>query len=199
MNNYVKQFNEEISKLSGRPNLLLHVCCGPCSVYPLYFLNRYFKITVYYANANIYPYEEYQKRLSELLRYLKMIDRDIEIIIAPYHRDYQKQLAEYAFEKEGKHRCVKCYALRMKEAYDYADEHGYDYFTTIMSISDHKNADYINHIGQLLEKSGQTRFLYADFKKQGGIDKNRLMNQKLDLYHQNYCGCLFSKTLAKKQ
>ena len=199
MNNYQKLFKQEIASLKDRPSLLLHVCCGPCSVYPLKLLSRYFKITIYYANSNIYPYEEYTKRLNELERYRKMLNNDIEIVIGSYDSDYQKYLLPFKDQKEGLERCALCYMLRMKEAFAYADKNAYDYFTTVMTISNHKNADYINYIGtKLSEVYKHTRFLYADLKKDGGIDKNRQLNAKLDLYHQNYCGCIYSKHLAKQ-
>ena len=194
MNNYDLLFQKTIDKLEGRPKLLLHVCCGPCSVYPLVLLNQYFDITIYYGNSNIFPYAEYQKRLAELEKYLAILDTDIKLIIPKYDPKFQAKLAEYGVMEEGKERCVKCYAMRMLEAYQYATKHNFDYFTTIMSISNHKNANYINIIGENLEKTfkSNVKFLYADFKKRGGIDKNCEMNAEVNLYQQAYCGCAYS-------
>ena len=194
MNNYDQLFQKEISELKGRPSLLLHVCCGPCSVYPLRLLNQYFKITILYTNSNIYPYSEYEKRLSELERYVKMLDTDINIVIPKYDSDFQKKLGKFGNYPEGQERCVLCYTLRMKDAFAYAVNHHFDYCTTIMSISNHKNANYINHIGENLEElfDHKVKFLHNDFKKRGGIDKNRELNAQIDLYHQPYCGCAYS-------
>ena len=194
MNNYDQLFQKEISELKGRPTLLLHVCCGVCSVYPLRLLNQYFKITILYTNSNIYPYSEYEKRLGELERYLKMLDTDIDLIVPKYDPTFNVKLGKYANAKEGMERCVMCYSLRMKEAFAYAVKHKFDYCTTIMSISNHKNANYINHIGEKLEEyfNHQVKFLNNDFKKRGGIDKNRELNAEIDLYHQPYCGCAYS-------
>ena len=73
MKSYFREFQDMVHNLSERKSLLLHVCCGPCSVYPLLLLDQYFDITIYYGNDNIYPREEYDKRLRELERYLDYI------------------------------------------------------------------------------------------------------------------------------
>ena len=81
----------------------------------------------------------------------------------------------------------------MEEAYIFANNNHYDYFTTVMSISNRKNADYINEIGESLQKIyPNTTYLYADFKKDNGIIENDKLNKELNLYHQDYCGCVYS-------
>lgn len=193
MNNYEKKFQDEVNSLKEKKSLLIHICCGPCSVYPLVLLSNYFKITIYYGNSNIYPFAEYEKRLATLEKYLKLKEFDIDVIVPKYDDDFQLKLSKYAHVKEGMERCCLCYGMRMKDAYVYAKEHHFDYFTSVMSISNHKNANYINRIGELLEsKIGGVKYLYADFKKNGGIDMNRKLNKEIDLYHQDYCGCAFS-------
>lgn len=194
MNNYQKHI-EQIHNLKNRPTLLLHVCCGVCSVYPLVYLKQYFNITIYFSNSNIYPYEEFNKRLEALETYLKTFkDNNIKLIVAQYDNEtYTKKLEKYKDEPEGKNRCKLCYKLRMEDAYKYAVKEKYDYCTTVMSISNRKNADYINEIGEELEKMyPNVKYLYADFKKGDGITLNDSMNKKLNLYHQNYCGCIYS-------
>ena len=195
MSKYHQEFKKEVASLQGRKKLLLHVCCGPCSVYPLILLDKYFDITIYYTNDNIYPNSEYQKRLGELERYLKMIEDEhyIKLVIPESHQDsFLKAISKYKDDKEGYRRCVKCYGMRMREAFKYASSHHFDYCTTVMSISNHKNANYINELGKKLEQEYGIKFLISDFKKDGGIDKNNELNSKLDLYHQSYCGCLYS-------
>ncbi len=191
---YKRLFDEEIRKIKGkRPRLLLHVCCGPCSEYPLILLNKYFHITIYYGNSNIYPFDEYALRLSELERYLDIIDADIKLVIPTYDYDYQEDLMVYGPMKEGGERCAYCYERRMSDAYGYAVKHNYDYFTTVMSISEYKNADYINRVGTKLEKANpKVKYLYADFKKDGGININRSLNKIIGLYRQDYCGCIYT-------
>ena len=200
MKNYYKQFQEIVNGLTYRSKLLLHACCGPCSVYPLVLLDKYFDITIYYSNDNIYPNSEYLKRLSELERYLDILkaEHNIKLVVPPSNQEaFLKKIAKYGNEKEGYHRCVMCYALRMQAAFKYAKQEKFDYCTTVMSISNHKNANYIDELGHLLEKEYGVKYLVADFKKGDGININNQMNAELDLYHQDYCGCIYSY-LAKK-
>ena len=194
--NDVQRHREQLNGLQGRPSLLFHVCCGVCSVWPLVYLRNYFRITIYYGNSNIYPESEYERRLETLEEYLEILnDPEISLVIPPYDSDsYMKELSLYDDHQEGGKRCCHCYEMRMKEAYDYAEENHYDYFTTVMSISSRKRADYLNEIGGRLDKEhAHTRYLYADFKKDGGITKNEEMNKELHLYHQSYCGCVYSR------
>jgi len=128
MNDYQKQL-KQLSELNERKKLLLHVCCGVCSVYPLVYLRRYFDISIFYANSNIYPYAEYRKRLNTLIEYLDILnDPDIKLIIPAY--DYEKHindLKEYANEKEGGRRCFLCYEKRLEACFQYASKNNYDY------------------------------------------------------------------------
>ncbi len=194
MNNYQKQI-KQINELKDRPTLLLHICCGVCSVYPLLYLRKYFKITIYFSNSNIYPYDEYLKRLDALNTYLKFLkDDEIKLVVGKYdYESYKKILEPLKDEPEMGKRCKLCYSLRMNEGFKYASENNYEYFTTVMSISNRKNADYLNEIGEALEnKNKDVKYLHADFKKGDGITKNEKLNKELNLYHQNYCGCEFS-------
>ncbi|MDO4501331.1 MAG: epoxyqueuosine reductase QueH [Erysipelotrichaceae bacterium] len=194
MNNYQKHL-KQINELKGRPKLLIHICCGVCGVYPLLYLRKYFDITIYFTNSNIYPYTEFLKRLEALEEYLEYLnDSSIKLVVAPYdYEKYKEKLHIYKDEPEGRNRCKLCYTLRMDESFAYASKYRFDYCTTVMSISNRKNAEYINEIGEVLEKKYPgVKYLYADFKKGDGITMNEKLNKELKLYHQNYCGCEFS-------
>ena len=195
MNNYQKHLKQIANLQKNKPTLLIHICCGVCSVYPLVYLRQYFKITIFFSNSNIYPYEEFNKRLDALKQYLNHLNNpDIKLIVDKYdNENYTKDLEKYKDEPEGKNRCKLCYEKRMETTYKYASQNKYDYCTTVMSISNRKNADYINEIGERLElKYSNVKYLYADFKKGDGITINEKMNKELNLYHQDYCGCIYS-------
>ena len=192
--NYYRKHLKQIRELKRRPSLLIHICCGVCSVYPLKYLRQYFDITIFFSNSNIYPYEEFERRLDALKTYLGILnDENIKLIVDSYDNDsYTEKLSVLKDEPEGGKRCRMCYTMRMEETFRYAQKHSYDYCTTVMSISNRKNADWLNEIGEQLEKKYGVRYLYADFKKGDGITMNDKMNKELNLYHQDYCGCIYS-------
>ena len=194
---------QEIKKLDKKPTLLLHSCCAPCNAYPLVLLIEYFDLTLMYNNSNIYPNEEYNRRLNELKLYVEYINNthnvNIKIIETPYNNEeYNKMLEPYKDQKEGLDRCKLCYRFRMNEAYKYASENNYDYFTTVMTISRQKNSITLNKIGLELEKLyPNTKYFISDFKKNKGIDKGLEIAKEHNMYRQDYCGCLYSYNKRK--
>lgn len=196
---------KEIDKLSQKPCLLLHACCGPCSCFPLVFLCPHFRVTIYYGNSNIYPESEYQKRLATLKELLMDLKRDygfeIGLITPPYdNHSYMKELAPYAQEPEGGKRCHLCYEKRMEEAYAYAEREHYDYFCTLMTISRQKSSLVMNQIGEKLEKKHPSvPYFYSDFKKKDGALKGQRIRAFYGLYNQDYCGCVYSLENRKRQ
>ena len=198
--NYYLISLEELKNLrtDAKPKLLLHACCGPCSCFPLVFLCPHFDVTIFFNNSNIYPEEEYTRRLEELKKLLGFYKRDygyeVNLIVRPYNNlEYMKDLLPYKDLREGGTRCQLCYEKRMSEAYDYAEENGFDYFTTVMTISRQKDSQIMNSIGKKLEaKHSKCKYFYSDFKKNAGIDKARELRLHYELYNQQYCGCQIS-------
>lgn len=194
--NYQKKLEEILEKIniSNKPRLLLHACCGPCSSYVLEYLNKYFDITIYYYNPNIFPKEEYTRRLSELKKFITDSNSHVNLIETLYiEHDYDKAVSGLEHMGEKSIRCYNCYKFRMEKAAKYAKENDYDYFTTTLSISPHKNSNWINKIGEELEKKYNVKFLYSDFKKKNGYKRSLELSKKYNLYRQDYCGCKYSK------
>lgn len=194
--NYDLKFQEEIKNIKGKPSLLLHVCCGPCSSNVIKELCEYFQITIYYSNSNIYPSEEYQRRYQELLSFIQRLkqdfQQDIQVIEDPYNNvEWISHTYPLKEQPEGSSRCRLCYSLRMRRTFDYAKINHYDYWTTVLSISPHKNSQWINEIGDSWQQDSP-HFLYADFKKNNGYLKSTQMTKEYDMYRQNYCGCMYS-------
>lgn len=195
--NYYDKSIEEINKIvqnGNKPTILIHACCAPCSAFPLKFLTQYFKVTIYYNNSNIYPLSEYNQRLNELKEFLKTDYPMVDIVTPPYENEkYNKMLSAFGAMPEGGERCFSCYTYRMNEGYKYAFENNFAYFTTIMTISRHKNSQKLNEIGQQLEKKyGKTKYFYSDFKKKQGLEKGNKIAREHDMYRQDYCGCIYS-------
>lgn len=191
--NYDLKYQEELKKIGDqKPTLLLHVCCGPCSSNVIKELQPYFQITIYYSNSNIYPDSEYSRRFQELQSFIKSYDSSITIIEHPYApKEYLQHLSALKEEPEGGKRCYLCYSLRMQDAYVYASTHYFDYWTTVLSVSPHKNSQWINEIGASFNTE-KTKFLFSDFKKNNGYRKSVEMAASYHLYRQTYCGCIYS-------
>lgn len=197
--NYYRESLKEIQKIPAnpKPKLLLHDCCGPCACFPLIFLCKHFDVTIYYDNSNIFPESEYLKRLNEvkrLLTYLKETwNYDVKLVIPPYnHEEYMKDLKPFASLPECGYRCFLCYRKRIKNTYKYADEHNFDYITTVMSVSRQKSSYIMNKIGEELSTQYKTKYFFSDFKKDNGINKGIELRDKIGLYCQRYCGCEYS-------
>ena len=101
--------------------------------------------------------------------------------------------------KEGGERCFKCYRLRLEETAKAAKDGGFDYFTTTLSISPHKNAQVLNAIGAELSNEYGIDYLFSDFKKKNGYKRSCELSEIYGLYRQNYCGCVYSKAEAAKR
>ncbi len=184
---------EEIKKSDYKPKLLLHVCCAPCSSYVLEYLSSYFNISLLFYNPNIAPFEEYNKRIVELNRFVKEFNHDIKIIEGSYDNNlYEEMIKGLEKEQEGGKRCLKCYNLRLEETAKQASKLNFDYFTTTLSISPYKNATTLNNIGKSLENKYKIKYLYSDFKKNDGYKKSIELSKKYQLYRQDYCGCIYS-------
>lgn len=201
MINYQKKLDEIIGGMEGRKTLLLHACCAPCSSYVLEYLSGYFDISLLFFNPNIYPMEEYRKRLNEVKRLIgeMPLKSEVKIIEGRYEPEEFFDIAKGLEQaQEGGERCFKCYRLRLEEAAKAAEKGGFDFFTTTLSISPHKNAQKLNEIGEELEKEYGVRYLYADFKKKEGYKRSIELSRIYGLYRQNYCGCGFSRAAVRK-
>lgn len=195
LKNY-KEFLEYLNKLNTKPSLLLQVCCGPCSTVVLSMLNKYFNVTVYYVNDNTYPEAEYDKRYLEVLKVINIVNKEIKCIKAKYNEAlYLERIKGLENLGEKSERCYECYKLRLERTAIYAKENNFDYFTTTLSISPYKNANWLNEIGYSLEEKYNVKYLFSDFKKDEGYKKSILLSKEYGLYRQHYCGCRFSYAL----
>lgn len=192
----------ELASKSGKtPSLLLHSCCAPCSSSVLECLSDHFKITVFYYNPNIEPFEEYQKRAGEQKRFLSVLKtaNPVSFTEGPYDNESFHAIAkDRENEKEGGSRCFLCYELRLRKAAEFAKANKFDYFTTTLSVSPYKNAQVLNEIGARLAEEYGIAFLFADFKKKDGYKRSIELSRQYGLYRQNFCGCVYSQKSAGK-
>lgn len=181
-------------------SLLLHICCMPCGVGVVrdLILENY-QVTLYFSNSNIFPLEEYEKRLAEVKKIA--LKFNYPLIIDEYnHSDWQTFIKGYENEPERGERCRLCYLKRLKQTYEKALELDFDYFSTTLTVSPHKDAQSILKIGQELNAlNSRSTFLNRDFKKKDGFKKAKTLACELNLYQQNYCGCEYSIKLKNRE
>lgn len=193
---YNKLMLERLSAAQTPPSLLLHSCCAPCSSHCLSVLAPLAKVTVLYFNPNIFPVEEYEKRKSEQMRFIKEAYPQVKVCDCDYdHTLFLAAVKGLEGEKEGGARCTECFRLRLTAAARAAKTLGCDMFATTLTVSPHKNAPLINETGREIQAREGVEFLPSDFKKKEGYKHSILLSRRYSLYRQNYCGCEFS--LAK--
>ncbi|MFR7349325.1 epoxyqueuosine reductase QueH [Peptoniphilus sp.] len=202
--NYDLEMNKIIEKLDTKPRLLIHSCCGPCSTAVLERLVKYFEIDILFFNPNLDSKDEFDKRVIEQKKVIAHVEKNndakIGIVTVPYNHDEFLKIANgLEEEREGGKRCMRCYYLRLKKAGEYAKVHGYDYFTTTLSISPHKNSQVLNEMGISLGEKLGVSYLVSDFKKKNGFKRSVEISEELHLYRQDYCGCEFSKIEAMER
>ncbi|MGN0468851.1 MAG: epoxyqueuosine reductase QueH [Acutalibacteraceae bacterium] len=199
MQNYQKELEkiiEENQKSGTTPTLLLHSCCAPCSSACLELLSKFFSVTVFYYNPNIYPENEYFHRVNEQKRLISALPakNKISFIEGNFNsQEFYHAVKGFENEKEGGERCFLCYRLRLEKTAEIAKKNGFDYFTTTLTISPLKSAQKINEIGQEIAQKYSVEFLPSDFKKKNGFKRSIELSKEYDLYRQNYCGCVFSQ------
>lgn len=192
----------EIEQLNIKPKLLLHCCCAPCSSYVLEYLHKHFDITLHFYNPNISPEKEYDYRAEELKRLVNELglSNEIKFVFEKYNPTPFYEISKGLEDlPEGGERCFRCYGLRLKRSAETAKEKGFDYFTTTLSISPHKNAYKLNEIGRELSDQYEVAYLYSDFKKKNGYKRSCELSAQYNLYRQDYCGCIYSKIEAEKR
>ncbi len=195
--NYQRQLDMITETLTGeKPRLLLHSCCGPCSSYVLEYLTKYFSVTVLFYGPNIQPYGEYQKRLEYQRRLIAEMpcESPVSILECEYDGEsFTSAVRGLESEPEGGARCTVCFRLRIEETARLAQERGFEWFCTTLSVSPHKDAERINAIGRELSEKYGVKWLPNDFKKRGGYQRSIELSKQYGLYRQDYCGCIYSK------
>ena len=201
--NYQLELDKLISSLGdSTPSLLLHSCCAPCSSYTLEYLTQHFSVTVFYYNPNISPAEEFFKRVAEQKRLISELPVKNPVSFIEGEYDYGEFLAAVKGLEdipEGGERCFACYRLRLERTARLAQERGFDFFATTLSISPYKNAEKLNEIAAELAGIYDVKALPCDLKKRGGYKRSIELSAEYGLYRQDYCGCIFSQREREQQ
>ena len=209
-----RQYHKEMEQMIASvppdtvPRLLLHSCCGPCSTAVLEQLMPHFEIVLFYYNPNIAPREEYIHRLETQKQLLAELFQPHPVtLIAPPYDDapFWEAVRGVEHTPEMGARCERCIAQRLKEGLLAAQKYHCAYFTTTLTVSPHKNAQFINTCGETLagETAGESAvyWLPSDFKKKGGYARSVSLSAEYKLYRQDYCGCPMSlkEAIARRE
>lgn len=188
------------SDKTEKPSLLLHSCCGPCSTAVIEKLTGDYQVTIFFYNPCITDPQEYQRRRQAQLDFLKQYNESlpprehIGFKEGPYNtKSFYTVIQGLEQEPEGGKRCLQCFEQRLEKTAETCRMGGYDYFTTTLTVSPHKNYGLISNIGRRLAVTYGISFVDEDFKKKDGFKRSIELSRQYGLYRQNYCGCEYSK------
>ncbi len=178
--------------------LLLHTCCACCSAYVIELLKKDYEITLFFSNSNIYPKQEYEKRLENAEKISKIMN--VKLIADEYnHQEWLKTIKGYEQEPEKGKRCEICFRFNLERTAEFAKQNNFEIFATTLTISPHKSHTLINKIGSGLSKQYNVKYLESNFKQKDGFKHSTELSKKHNLYRQIYCGCKFSKKKSLNQ
>ena len=93
--------------------VLLHICCAPCTIYPLKVLRgEGHETTGFFYNPNIHPYTEFQRRQEALSAYSR-----VSLLPLIIDETYDLHTFLRAALDAGADRCAACYRLRLEAAF----------------------------------------------------------------------------------
>ncbi|HOX54241.1 MAG: epoxyqueuosine reductase QueH [Candidatus Omnitrophica bacterium] len=169
--------------------LLLHVCCGPCLIYPYEVLSKNgYEVEGLFYNPNIHPLAEYNNRKKAIEDFSAK-----EKIKVNFDNSYKPEefFQAVAGREKSPDRCELCWKMRLKETARLSKEKGFDSFSTTLLVSPYQDIDKINKIGEDIAKESGVKFIFQDFRS--GFRQAHNKAKELGMYCQKYCGCLFSE------
>ncbi|MEJ5172241.1 MAG: epoxyqueuosine reductase QueH [Hydrogenothermaceae bacterium] len=180
--------------------ILVHICCGVDSVYALRYIKEQMPTAEpvgFFYDPNIHPEDEYNLRWIETKRVCDSLG--IECIKGEYELDvWMERVKGYENEPERGERCTICHDLRLERSAELAKQIGAKYLTTVLMMSPKKDFDVLKEIGEKVAKKYGVEFVSFDFRKNGGTEKMNILSRQSQLYHQNYCGCIYGLFGQKK-
>jgi predicted adenine nucleotide alpha hydrolase (AANH) superfamily ATPase len=184
-----------------KDKILVHICCGVDAVWALQKIKEEFpesELKGFFYDPNIHPEEEYQLRWIETERVCNHLG--IECIKGEYSVDkWLSATKGYEHVPERGERCSICHDLRLEETAKLAKKLGYSKITTVLMMSPKKDFHVLKEIGEKVAKKYDLEFVAIDFRKQGGVEKMNRLSKELEIYHQNYCGCLYALFQQRKE
>ncbi len=174
-------------------DILLHICCGPCLIYPFNRLkDQGFKISGFYYNPNLYPPAEYHRRVEAL----KFLSQEFSLVVEyPEHRESDFFQVINTPENISR-RCVSCWSLRLRKTAWQAKQNGCAAFSTTLLASPYQDHGLLKQIGCQIGQETGIDFYYEDFRV--GFKQAQEEAKRRGIYRQKYCGCKYSMPPVKR-
>lgn len=167
--------------------ILIHICCAHCAAYTTeHFRKQGHEVAGYWYNPNIHPYMEHQSRLEAVKKLAQ--EKGLPLIIEEGY-----DMPEFLRRASGHYteRCGDCFEMRLGKTAEAARTNGFDGFTTTLLISPHQKHELIKETGEKAARGSGVEFFYADLRKR--YSDSRHITKPMDLYRQQYCGCIYSE------
>lgn len=167
--------------------ILLHICCAPCSIYPIQQLRQEaIDVMGFFYRRNIHPWKECEKREETLRLYAETLS--LKVI---YQEGYDMETFVQNVAFREKNRCLYCYHDRLKTTALLARRGRFDGFSSTLLYSKFQQHDVIRETGEAIAKLTGMPFLYRDFRV--GWKEGVIQSKELGMYRQPYCGCIYSE------
>ncbi len=168
-------------------DILLHICCAPCALYPYFRLKEEgLEPSGFFYNPNIHPYLEYRRRLDTAKEFAGRVGFELSC------RDgYDLDTFLLHVAGTGSGRCEQCYRMRLDAAGSEAKTKGYRLFTSSLLYSKFQKHDLIAGVGREMAAEYGVEFYYEDFRR--GWREGIVESKAMGLYRQQYCGCIYSE------
>ncbi len=174
--------------------LLLHACCGPCLIEPLDALKAQAEtVTIFYANPNIHPAAEYERRRDAMREYAA--HENVDVVEAPYD-PARWMVAVGPLAEAGTERCRACFRLRLEESARYAADNGFNAIATTLTVSPYQDGAVIAEEGERAAREVGIAYVHKDFRDRYPEATRR--SREIGMYRQNYCGCVLSDVEARQ-
>ncbi len=182
---------------NGPSAVLMHICCGPCSLFCIDEFRRQFpeaRLHGLFANPNIHPYDEFARRAESTAKAAEYKEIDVDFL--PYfdrlawERFTRSDGAPQTQGEPDDERCRMCYVRRMEITAEYAASHGFDGFTSTLFVSPYQDHELLRKVCEETAAKYGVRFVYIDFRP--GFRQGQQEAREIGLYRQKYCGCIRS-------
>jgi predicted adenine nucleotide alpha hydrolase (AANH) superfamily ATPase len=171
--------------------LLLHVCCAPDATVALERIPQVERLRLFFDNPNIYPVEEFARRLETFLKFT--CGNEVDYMVGDYDAEvWSRQTQGHEHDAEGGERCEICIGWRLDRTAQLASQTGFDTFGCVFTTSPHKRSALIHQLGESSASKYGLNYLRIDLKKKDGFRRSVELSRNLGLYRQNYCGCQYS-------